>query len=80
MKQYPDIKINCIGHTCDRGTDDANMKVGLQRAEAAKDYLVKNGIASDRISTESKGSREPMVPNNSEENRRLNRRVEFNVK
>jgi outer membrane protein OmpA-like peptidoglycan-associated protein len=80
MKQYPDMNITCIGHTCNRGTEDANMKVGLQRADAAKAYLMEHGISADRISTESRGSKQPIVPNTSEENRRLNRRVEFKVK
>lgn len=79
MKKYPEIKIICIGHTCDTGTEAVNRRVGFGRAEAAKNYLVGKGIAADRIGLESKGDSEPLVPNTNEENRRRNRRVEIAV-
>jgi outer membrane protein OmpA-like peptidoglycan-associated protein len=79
MKKYPDMKILIEGHTCNTGTHAVNVRVGQQRADAAKAYLVKQGIAADRIQTISKAETEPIAPNDSEENRRKNRRVEVKV-
>jgi outer membrane protein OmpA-like peptidoglycan-associated protein len=80
LKQYPDLHITCIGHTCDRGNEESNNRTGLHRAEAAKAYLVSQGISSGRITVQSQGSRQPLQPNTGEENRRQNRRVEFKSK
>lgn len=80
LKQYPTIQILCIGHTCDTGTDEVNQRVGMERAEATKRYLVSLGISPERITVQSKGKAEPLVPNTDEANRRINRRVEIQVK
>lgn len=77
LKQYPHLRIICEGHTCDIGSSESNIRVGQKRADAAKAYLVEQGIAPERIDTQSKGETNPIAPNTSEENRRLNRRVEF---
>lgn len=79
MKKYPELKVTCIGHTCDTGTDEVNLRVGLKRAEVAKDYLIGKGISAERIGVESKGDSEPVVPNTNEKNRKQNRRVEIVV-
>ena len=75
LKQYPELTVLCVGHTCDIGGDIVNERVGKQRAEAAKAYLVSKGIDQSRISTLTKRDTEPLVPNTSEENRKQNRRV-----
>jgi len=76
LQQYSDIKVFIYGHTCDIGSNAINEKTGLQRAEKAKDYLISKGIDAKRIvGTASKRDTEPLVPNNNEENRRVNRRV-----
>jgi outer membrane protein OmpA-like peptidoglycan-associated protein len=77
LNKYPDIKIRCTGHTCDFGTDDVNQRVGMSRAEAAKQYLIEKGIDPDRITVETKGKNEALLPNTDEENRLRNRRIEF---
>jgi outer membrane protein OmpA-like peptidoglycan-associated protein len=79
MKQYPDMQIIIEGHTCDLGTHEANISFGQQRADAAKAYLVEQGIAPERLQTVSKAETEPLVPNTSKENRNKNRRVEFKI-
>jgi outer membrane protein OmpA-like peptidoglycan-associated protein len=71
--------IEITGHTCDLGTDRVNMRIGLKRADSAKDYLVKKGIAPSRIQTFSEGESRPLFPNDSEENRRKNRRLEIKL-
>jgi len=80
MKQYPHLKFYIYGHTCNLGTPEANERVGLGRAENAKQYLISNGIDSSRIiGTASKRDTEPLVPNTSENNRKYNRRIEIIV-
>ncbi|GHV72292.1 hypothetical protein FACS1894201_00660 [Bacteroidia bacterium] len=63
LKRDTDATIIIEGHTCNLGTRENNFKVGLRRAEAAKNYMVASGIAPDRIQTISKGDTEPLVPN-----------------
>ena len=78
LKKYPDWKISIFGHTCEIGDSDLNEMIGLERAQKVNEYLITKGISADRIiSIISKGATEPLVPNTSEENRRLNRRVEI---
>lgn len=79
MKQYPDMRVTLVGNTCDIDTDYVNMREGLLRSEAAKNYMVSKGIAASRIDVTSKGLTNPVVANTSEANRKLNRRVEFVV-
>jgi len=75
--KYPYNNILIIGNTCDLGSDKVNYKKGLQRAENAKAYLIEKGIADDRINTQSDGASNPIAENSSEENRKLNRRIEI---
>lgn len=77
MKENPDKKIIITGHTCDIGSYEANYKVALRRAGFAKQQLIERGIDANRIMTKSKAYLEPLVPNTSEENRKINRRIEF---
>jgi outer membrane protein OmpA-like peptidoglycan-associated protein len=72
---YPDAFIVIEGHTCNTGTHAANQRIAQKRADAVKDYLVQKGIATNRITTISKAETEPLVANDSEENRAKNRRV-----
>ena len=79
MKQFNDINIVVIGHTCNLGTLKANQNVGTRRAQEAKQYLMEKGISEDRIQTESRDYSEPVVANDSEEHRKQNRRVTFEI-
>ena len=69
--------IICEGHTCDLGNEIPNMNLGQMRAIVVKDYLKKRGFNGDNIIPVSKGESTPIVLNNSEFNRKLNRRVVF---
>jgi len=71
------MNISIEGHCDSRNTDEYNMVLGQNRAEAAKNYLVKQGIADSRLTTVSYGERRPAAPNDSPENMQLNRRDEF---
>ena len=81
LQQYPDLKFYVYGHTCNVGTREANERIGLARAENTKKYLISKGIAENRIlGTASKRDVEPLVPNTNEKNRRINRRVQIDIK
>ena len=69
-----------IGHTCDKGSDATNQRVGLLRAKAVADKLMENGVPRGKLSISSAGATKPRFPNDSEANRAQNRRVEIIVK
>ncbi len=77
MKEHPSDTVVLHGHTCDLGGDEQNMKLGERRAEAAKAYLVEQGIDGSRVATKSHGESQPAVPNEGPANRKLNRRVQI---
>lgn len=61
-------------------TDEYNIKLSAQRAEAVKQYFVMNGISPDRIVTVGRGSSNPVVENDTEEHRAMNRRTDVSFK
>jgi len=76
LKQSPAATALIIGHADNQGSDAVNQKLGLDRAEAAKVYLVKrHQIDGNRIVVESRGSSEPIAANDTEAGREQNRRV-----
>ena len=79
MQENPDITLQVEGHTCSRGTNSYNQQLSQQRAEAVAEYLARQGVAPARIVSVGYGEAKPLVNNSSEANRKLNRRVEFEV-
>ncbi len=79
LNDVKDLKVTIDGHTSAEGTDKYNLDLSRKRANAVKNYLVSNGIDATRLKTEGKGKSEPIAPNDSEENKQLNRRIVFNV-
>lgn len=77
MRTYPSMKLEVRGHTDDQGSDEYNLKLSRQRADAVVDALVEMGIERRRLSVEGFGESRPLVPNTSDENRKRNRRTEF---
>ncbi|MDR0206335.1 MAG: OmpA family protein [Bacteroidales bacterium] len=77
LNNYKDIRLIIFGNTCDLGNDPYNFKLGLRRAEAARDYLVNNGIDEGRIQISTLSRFEPERPNVDEFNRTHNRRDDF---
>jgi len=80
LNKYPNITITAVGHTDNAGTDQVNDRLGKNRAESVKAYLVSKGVLGSRITTDTKGKREPIVPNDTAANRSKNRRVGFIVR
>lgn len=79
FKNHPETNILIEGHTDDTGSDELNMNLSKQRAESVSDFLKANGIAESRLQTKWYGESQPKYPNDSEENRQKNRRVELAV-
>lgn len=77
MQYYPERRILITGHTDDVGKDGYNWVLSQRRAISVKRWLFEHGIDPTRIETDGKGETCPRVPNNSPENRQLNRRVEI---
>lgn len=77
MRTYPKMKLEIRGHTDDRGSDDYNQKLSEQRAEAVAQALGEMGIDRARLEIRGFGESQPIAPNDSDDNRRRNRRTEF---
>lgn len=73
------IKIEISGHTDDVGSDTENMALSQRRAQSVQYYLQQSGIAADRILAKGYGETTPTAPNDSEENRQKNRRIEWRI-
>ncbi|MES2362728.1 MAG: OmpA family protein [Pseudomonadota bacterium] len=79
LNQNPVTTVTIIGHTDNTGTDAINNPLSVQRANATRDYLVSQGVATQRIATDGRGSREPIADNSTQAGRDKNRRVEIYV-
>ncbi|WP_418501421.1 OmpA family protein [Flagellimonas sp.] len=78
LKQETAMKLNIVGHTDSDGSDESNLKLSKERAEAVKNALVSvYGIFSDRLSSEGKGESTPVEDNSTPAGKAQNRRVEF---
>ncbi len=79
LNQNPVTTVTIIGHTDNTGSDAINNPLSVDRADAARDYLVSRGVARTRIVTDGRGSREPVADNSTQQGRDKNRRVEIYV-
>jgi len=79
LNKYPDTYVRVEGHTDTTGTDAYNMGLSERRANAVATYLKNQGVAASRVQPYWYGSRQPKVPNNSDANKAINRRVEFSI-
>ena len=77
MVANPALRIRVTGHADERGSDEYNLALGLKRAIAAKDYLVRLGVDAARIEVASLGREVPLDPSSSEAAYAKNRRGEF---
>ena len=79
MQDNPSMHIEVAAHTDDVGNETYNLRLSQKRGEAARKYLIRNGVQPERIVAKGYGKTKPLVPNDSEENRAINRRVEFTI-
>jgi len=79
LVKNPASNVTVIGHTDSTGSDAVNNPLSLNRAASVRDYVVARGVQSSRIVIDGRGSREPLVSNDTAANRAKNRRVEIFV-
>ena len=79
LQVNPKVEILLTGHTDNRGNPDHNLRLSQRRVERVKAYLVSKGINGKRIAGKGFGGSKPIAANDTEETRRLNRRVEFTI-
>ncbi|HCW06744.1 MAG TPA: hypothetical protein DGG95_05200 [Cytophagales bacterium] len=79
MIENPTLKVEVDAHTDDVGNDQYNLLLSQQRAKSVVDFLLENKINSDRFTAKGFGESQSKVPNDSEENRAMNRRVELKI-
>ncbi len=77
MQKAPSMKIEVQGHTDNRGTAKYNKTLSDKRAASVKKYLIAHGIEASRLDSHGYGFERPLVPNDTDANRALNRRVQF---
>ena len=77
LKQNPDTDIKIIGYTDNTGKVDYNQLLSEKRARSVYDYLMTQGVSTNRMSYEGRGVHDPVADNNTPEGRALNRRVEI---
>ncbi|MGF1533578.1 MAG: OmpA family protein [Bernardetiaceae bacterium] len=80
MLTRPTIEIELRGHTDNVGKQTINLRLSGDRVRVVREYLIKAGIDSRRITTRAFGGLEPIADNSKEETRRLNRRVEARIR
>lgn len=77
MTIRPSVTVIVVGHTDSRGSDEYNLELSVQRAEAVKTWLTDRGIDGARLTVVGKGESEPIATNDTAEGQRLNRRIQF---
>jgi len=80
LRANPEIKLVSVeGHTDNVGKTEYNDKLSDARAASVREYLVKKGIAADRLTSKGFGARKPLDTNDTDAGRAKNRRVEFHI-
>ncbi|GAB4229923.1 MAG: hypothetical protein Tsb0034_01690 [Ekhidna sp.] len=79
MNENPNIKILLKGHTDNTGDPVKNVRLSEDRVRSVKQYLLDKGISPYRVTGKGFGGNQPIASNETEETRKLNRRVEFEV-
>lgn len=79
LQENPNVRVKIAGHTDDLGDDTHNLNLSQQRVNRVKAKLIEMEIEQERIEAIGYGETQPLVANDSEENRQKNRRVEFKI-
>ena len=80
LNKNPDMLIEIQGHTDSIGSEAFNMKLSIKRAQAVADYLKAHGINANRLTVTGFGKTRPVAPNDTEEGRAQNRRVQIKAR
>jgi len=76
MKRRKSAVVEISGHTDNVGNAKKNMTLSQKRAQACRDYLIEKGVEGNRITAVGFGGDRPVAPNDTDENRQKNRRIE----
>lgn len=77
LTRNPTYKVSISGHTDNRAAVEHNKTLSENRSKACADYLIAKGINAGRIKWKGFGAAQPIAPNETDEGRAMNRRVEF---
>ena len=77
LESHPEISVELAGHTDNVGSDAYNLKLSDERAEVVRQALIVRGIDESRLAAKGYGSTKPVVPNDTDEHRAMNRRTEM---
>jgi peptidoglycan-associated lipoprotein len=75
LRRYPTVMLRIEGHADERGTREYNLALGDRRAQAAKEYLMAQGITSNRLTTSTYGKERPEAIGSSDAAWSQNRRA-----
>ena len=79
MEQNPTLVVEIGGHTDSDGSESYNQRLSQARSQSVVDYLLDASIGEDKMEAKGYGELEPIVPNDTKENKQKNRRTEFKV-
>jgi outer membrane protein OmpA-like peptidoglycan-associated protein/tetratricopeptide (TPR) repeat protein len=79
MNQNPTLKIQISAHTDSDASDEYNQSLSERRAQSVVDYLTERGVDKTRMVSKGFGETKPIAPNDTPENKQLNRRTEFEI-
>ncbi|URM27916.1 OmpA family protein [Pseudomonas frederiksbergensis] len=73
------VSVKVVGHTDSQGSDAYNQKLSERRASSVAAYLLSQGLAPNKLTSEGRGESQPVADNDTEEGRAQNRRVELHI-
>lgn len=79
LKEYNKTAVNVMGYTDSTGSQDLNMRLSQQRADAVASSLITQGVEANRIRTSGMGPANPIASNSTAEGKAQNRRVEITL-
>jgi outer membrane protein OmpA-like peptidoglycan-associated protein len=79
MKENPGLAVEINAHTDDVGSASYNLALSDRRAQSVVDFLIESNINQDRFTARGLGESQPVVPNDTEENKAKNRRVVLKI-
>jgi len=79
LKSATAASVRVIGHTDNTGSEEGNERLSVSRADSVRNHLVGRGVSTTAVTTDGRGSREPVADNGTVAGRAQNRRVELFV-